>query len=193
MRADALNNSVPRLIKLTGVLRFPLSIWFFDKLLFPASLSAMILQCLFSLFSSTLRIRVIRFGWSLVSMSAVLAIECSAAELPIINQSFETPVLSDGTFIPAGAAPGWVPQGTAEIHNPNNSFFSGTTTGAPNNPIDGFNAASVNAGSKLTYQDANWIIRSNMIYQLTFLVGHRIGVPFGNPTVSLWAGTNLLA
>jgi hypothetical protein len=32
-----------------------------------------------------------------------------------------------------------------------------------------------------------------MVYELTFLAGHCIGAPVGTPTVSFWAGTNLLA
>jgi hypothetical protein len=121
----------------------------------------------------------------------LLVLGCFGGELTITNNSFENPVLPDGTFV--GTVAGWIQQGTTETHNPNNSFFTGTTAGSPNSPLDGVNAVSVNAPGKLSYQDNNWIVQSNVIYSLTFLAGYRIGVPVGNPSVSFWAGTNLLA
>ncbi len=122
---------------------------------------------------------------------AFLVVSGSAAELTITNQSFENPALSDGAVV--FSVPGWTWEGTAVIQNLNDSYFTGTSQGSPNNPINGANAAAVNNGGKLIYSDTNWTIKADSIYQLTFLAGYRIGVPFGAGSVSFWAGTNLLA
>lgn len=121
---------------------------------------------------------------------ALLLMECGAAELTITNQSFENPVLPDGGVILS--VPGWTGQGTIQTYNPNNSFFSGTTDGLPSSPLNGLNAAAINAEGKLSCQISN-LVFPQVVYSLTFLAGHRIGSPFGNGSVSLWAGTNLLA
>jgi len=130
---------------------------------------------------------------SLTLSTVVFSLFVCATELTITNRSFENPVLADGTFTMGGGVPGWTFEGIAEVQNPDNSRFSGTTAGSPVNPIDGTNAASVNNGGKLIYQDTNWIIQADVVYRLTFLAGYRIGVPFGNGSVSFWAGTNLVA
>lgn len=120
---------------------------------------------------------------------ALLIADSRAAELTVTNHSFENPVLADG----AGhfSVPGWSGEGTVQIFNPNNSFFFGTTDGSPNSPLDGLNAAGVNIGGKLSYQLTN-LVAPQFIYSLTFLAASRIGSS-GNSSVSLWAGTNLLA
>lgn len=123
-------------------------------------------------------------------VTMLLALDCMAAELTITNQSFENPPLADGSGVQT--VDGWTWTGTASTHNPNNSYFPGTTDGSPNNPIHGSNAASVNFGGKLVYQDSNWVIQPNSGFGLTFLAGFRSGSPF-NGSVSFWAGTNLLA
>jgi hypothetical protein len=119
-----------------------------------------------------------------------------AAELTITNSSFENPTLQEG--VTYGAVIGWTSSGTGETetHNPFNGWFSGTSSGSPNSPIVGLNAANVNNGGKIAYQDSvdtNWIIKAGSQYHLTFLAGHRIGVPLGNCSVSFWAGTTLLS
>ncbi len=131
------------------------------------------------------------FTSSIAVVSILFVVECSGGELTITNQSFENLVLADGVFV--GSVPGWIQQGTTITSNPNNSFFSNTTDGSPNSPIDGLNAAAVNVGGKLVYQDTNWLIQPDVVYTLTFLAGYRIGSPFGNSSVSFWAGTNRLA
>jgi hypothetical protein len=168
-----------------------MAIWFFDKPLFPAKLRTMILSLMSLLHSSISRVRLIRCWFGVVFVSAALAVECSGGEWIITNYSFENTAVPDGGFV--NSVPGWIQEGTTVTYNPNNSHFSNTSTGSSNSPIHGINAAAVNAGGKLTYQDPSWIIRTNFIYELTFLAGYRIGVPLGNPSVTLWAGTNLLA
>ncbi len=130
---------------------------------------------------------------SLAVILALLIPDSRAAELTISNHSFENPVLADGAFsftIPSWMAQG--PVGTVAIYNPNNSFFSNTTDGTPSSPLNGLNAVGVNVGSKLSFQTTN-AVSPQVVYSLTFLAGHRFASPFGNSSVSLWAGTNLLA
>lgn len=116
--------------------------------------------------------------------------ESDATELTIANQSFESPLLADGGVV--FSVPGWTGQGTVQVYNPNDSFFYNAADGSPNSPLHGLNAAAVNSGGKLSYQTTNLVL-PDAIYSLTYLAGYRIGVPFGNSSVSLWAGSTLLA
>jgi hypothetical protein len=126
-----------------------------------------------------------------VLLFASFVANSGAAELAITNQSFENPVLADGGGSPS--VPGWIGQGIVQTYNPDNSFFFGTTDGSPNSPLDGLNTAGVNNGGKLIYQSPH-LISPQFVYSLTFLAGRRIGDNvFGTSSVSLWAGTNLLA
>ena len=134
--------------------------------------------------------RFVYFRLSVAIIAVLFLIECGAAELTITNQSFENPGLPDGGVVLS--VPGWTGQGTIQTYNPNNSFFSGATDGSPGSPLNGFNAAAVNAEGKLSCQISN-LVFPQVVYSLTFLAGYRIGSPFGNGSVSLWAGTNLLA
>ncbi len=137
--------------------------------------------------------RLPRLLLTLAIAPALLVIECCAAELTITNHSFENPVLADGASI-VGTVPGWTGVGTFQVVNPVDSYFSGTTGTSPSpSPIDGLNALGVNDGGKLIYQDPGVVVQPNVIYTLTLLIGHRIGSPFGNGSMSFWAGAELLA
>jgi HpiC1 cyclase len=115
------------------------------------------------------------------------------SELSITNQSFETPPLGDGSYT-AGNVPGWTGVGTFGMANPANNYFLGTSdSGGGTNPLHGINAAWVNVGGKLIYQNPGLTVEPGVIYRLTLLVGRRIGVPLGYGAYSFWAGTNLLA
>lgn len=122
---------------------------------------------------------------------------CGGPEIPLVNNSFEEPVLSDGTY--SSALPGWIAMGggnEAGTMNPNNALFSSTTDGGSgDSPIDGLNAAFVNYNNKLIYDDSSVVVQPNVTYTLRLLAGQRItGAPFGTgSSVSLWAGTELLA
>jgi hypothetical protein len=138
-------------------------------------------------------VNLFHFPLSFAVILALVTAEARAAELTITNHSFENPVLSDGGG--SFSTPGWTqqgPPGTLAIYNPNNTFFSNTTDGTPGNPLNGLNAVAINIGSKLSYQTTN-PVSPQVVYSLTFLAGYRFASPFGNSSVSLWAGTNLLA
>ena len=140
--------------------------------------------------STVSKIRPQYFLIATVVASACVFLECGATELFIPNQSFESPVLSDGGAI--FSVPGWAGQGTTAIQNPANSYFNNTSDGSTNSTLHGLNACAVNSGGKLSYQMTN-VLAPQVIYSMTYLAGFRIGVPFGaGSSISLWAGNNLL-
>lgn len=114
-------------------------------------------------------------------------------DLAIANSSFENPVLGDGLYT-INNTPGWAGSGTWwHVANPGNDWFAGTSAGGPGpNPIDGANAAGLNTGATI-HQELVDTVQAGAGYKLTMLVGHRSGVPFGRPTVSLMAGDQVLA
>jgi hypothetical protein len=113
-------------------------------------------------------------------------------ELAITNVSFEIPPLAEEE-LRVGAPLGWTGSGTIGIMNPPDSYFAGTTDSNPGpSPIDGRNAAFINYGGQLVYEDSNLVAQPNGVYKLTLLAGQRSGVDFGSGSVNLWAGTNLL-
>lgn len=116
-----------------------------------------------------------------------------SAEIPIGNHSFEEPLLgADGAFT-QGFIPAWTGSGTFHVYNPQDSQFSGTSDGSSlPSPIDGMNATAINDGAMI-YQDLNAVVQPNHIYTLTFLVGRRIATTFGNSSVRLLAGGEILA
>ncbi len=122
-----------------------------------------------------------------------LPLGSAAIEIPITNYSFEEQVVDEGGYINA-SVPGWTGSGPVwGVANPNDSHFSGTSTGSSRpNPINGKNAASINSGSKMVYDFSGVVLAQSAIYELTFLAGHRAGSPFESSSVSLWAGTTML-
>lgn len=130
-----------------------------------------------------------------IASTPSLILTGGATEIPIANHSFENPMLADGALREGGPVVDWSGEGAFfGIANPANGFFSGTTDALPGqSPIDGFNAAYMNVGSKLMYLVPNVVVQPSTIYVLSLLAGHRIGSPFGNSSMSLWAGSNLLA
>jgi len=116
-----------------------------------------------------------------------------AMSIFIENHSFEDPVLADGTYT-VNDIPGWNGAGSFfHAINPSDQHFTGTSEGssAPS-PIDGFNAAAVNNLARIFYQNLIETVQPNTTYNLTLLAGHRIGVPFGNASVNLMAGGDIL-
>ncbi|MBK8001461.1 MAG: hypothetical protein IPK15_22860, partial [Verrucomicrobia bacterium] len=113
-------------------------------------------------------------------------------DVAIANHSFENPVVGDGSYT-INNMPGWTGSGTWwHVANPGNDWFSGTSAGSAGpNPIDGANAAGLNTGAAI-YQELVDTVNAGVGYKLTMLVGHRRGVPFGRPTVSLMAGEQVL-
>lgn len=113
-------------------------------------------------------------------------------DVAIANHSFENPVVGDGSYT-INNMPGWTGSGTWwHVANPGNDWFSGTSAGSAGpNPIDGANAAGLNTGAAI-YQELVDTVKAGVGYKLTMLVGHRRGVPFGRPTVSLMAGEQVL-
>lgn len=116
----------------------------------------------------------------------------SGPEIPIVNSSFEQPVLGDGQYVERNM-PGWVGSGIFPVTNPQDAWFIGTSasSGQPN-PIDGENVGGINVGGAI-YQDLAATLQPGATYVLSLLVGHRAGVPFGQPEVSLLAGGQVLA
>lgn len=110
-----------------------------------------------------------------------------AGEIEIVNPSFESQMFADGNYNENDVT-GWIGSGPwYHVSNPQDDRFDGTTEGSPlPNPIDGVNIVGLNAGSTL-YQDLGAVVEARTTYKLTLLVGHRRGVPFGTPTVSLLA------
>jgi hypothetical protein len=122
---------------------------------------------------------------------ASLALGCRGAELTIANHSFEDPVLADGVSSPGVV--GWSVEGTVEVMNPTDAFFARTSeTSLGPIPIHGFNAVSINFEGRLSYQVPNYLVQPNVVYTLTLLAGRRVDAGFGNGTIMLWAGTNLV-
>lgn len=119
--------------------------------------------------------------------------QSGAAVIPINNHSFENPILPDGQYT-INQMPGWIGLDSwFHVANPANDWFAGTSAGSSlPNPIDGFNIAGINTGTRI-YQDLAAVLEGDATYTLTMLTGHRIGVPFGSPTVSLIAGGQVLA
>ena len=117
----------------------------------------------------------------------------SGPDIAIANHSFENPVLGDGLYT-INNTPGWTGSGTWwHVANPRNDWFVGTSgAGGGSNPIDGANAAGLNTGATI-YQELVDTVQAGVGYKLAMLVGHRSGVPFGRPTVSLMAGDQVLA
>jgi hypothetical protein len=116
------------------------------------------------------------------------ALNGSGLQLVIANHSFENPAIGDG-----GASSGvvdWTTSGTTAIMNPTDGLFPGTTGGS--NIIDGFNAVAINFGGRASYQVSGHLVRPNTVYTLSLLAGRRADTPFGNGTITLWAGTNLI-
>lgn len=114
-------------------------------------------------------------------------------DIAIANHSFENPVLGDGMYT-VNNTPGWTGSGTWwHVANPRNDWFNGTGgSGGESNPIDGANVAGLNTGATI-YQELVATVQAGVGYRLSMLVGHRSGVPFGRPTVSLMAGEQVLA
>ncbi len=113
--------------------------------------------------------------------------------IAIANHSFEEPAVADGQYN-VNNMPGWVGGGSwYHVANPRDDWFAGTSagSGAPS-PIDGLNIGGINTGTTI-YQDLAVVVQPGASYTLTLLTGHRIGVPFGSPTVSLIAGGQVLA
>jgi hypothetical protein len=128
---------------------------------------------------------------TLVSSAALRSV--NAEDIAIANASFEEPALPDGSEN-VNNMPGWVGAGPFwHVANPRDDRFLGTSAGsALPNPIDGLNIGGVNTGTTI-YQDLTATVQPGVTYTLNMLVGRRIGVPFGSPTVSLMAGGELLA
>ena len=131
----------------------------------------------------------------LLSVLALVSLvpDCGAlVELTVTNGSFESPRVTEGTFY-QGVPQGWSGEGEMAIMNPNDAFFPGTTDTLPGpKPIDGSNAVWINYGGSLSYYYPERFAQPNVVYALTVLAGQRSDAPFGNGSVSLWAGTNLL-
>jgi len=122
-----------------------------------------------------------------------LLMNCSAIEMAITNRSFEIPIVAEDNYA-LGPPTGWTGSGTIGIMNPADAYFPGTTDSLPgSSPIDGLNAAFINYGGQMAYEDPTQVAQANVAFGLTLLAGQRAGVSFGNGTVLLWAGTNLLA
>jgi hypothetical protein len=112
--------------------------------------------------------------------------------LAIINRSFENAIVVEGDY-PVGPPSGWTGSGTMGIMNPSDAYFGGATDSLPgHSPIDGLNAAFINYGGQMAYEDPTQVAQPNVAYKLTLLAGQRSGVPAGG-NVRLWAGTILLA
>ncbi len=116
-----------------------------------------------------------------------------AVPILIANHSFENPVQQENSYT-VNVMPGWTGSGTFwHVANPGDSWFPGTSAGSGlPNPIDGFNIAGINTGASIR-QDLAAVVEQNAAYSLTMLTGHRLGSPFGSPTVRLLAGGQLLA
>lgn len=114
-------------------------------------------------------------------------------EVAIANHSFEQPVLGDGLYT-INNTPGWTGSGTWwHVANPRNDWFAGASDGGTGaNPFHGANIAGLNTGATI-YQDLADVVQAGVSYKLTMLVGRRLWVPFGRPTVSLLAGDEVLA
>lgn len=116
-----------------------------------------------------------------------------AVAIPIANHSFENPVQQDNAYT-VNVMPGWTGAGTYwHVANPGDSWFPGTSAGSGlPNPIDGINIAGINTGASI-HQVLASVVQPSSVYSLTLLTGHRIGSPFGSPTVRLLAGGQVLA
>jgi len=127
---------------------------------------------------------------ALVSGAALRSV--NAEDIAIANSSFEEPALGDGSFN-ANNMPGWVGAGTFPVANPRDDWFFGTSAGSSlPNPIDGLNIGGINTGGSI-HQDLTATVQPGVTYTLNMLVGHRLGVPFGNLTISMIANGQVLA
>jgi len=113
-------------------------------------------------------------------------------EIPVVNHSFENPVLEDGQET-VNNIPGWTGMGTFfHVRNPTDDWFPGTSQNSSGpSRIDGFNIAGINNDTRL-YQDVAAVFLPEHTYTLTVLMGTRNSVPFGIPKVRLIsAGTTV--
>lgn len=132
---------------------------------------------------------------SLISFVVGIAslLQARSETIFIANHSFENPRFADGEYS-VNAVPGWVGGGTwFHVANSPEYWFAGTSpASASPGPIDGLNIAGINTGAWM-YQDLAAVVQPGGTYTLTMLTGHRSGVPFGTPTVSLNVGDQVLA
>lgn len=137
--------------------------------------------------------RFVRALWGVAIAFRLLGLDCRAFEVPITNGSFENPILSESQMS-EGSPVGWLGSGIITVMNPSEDFFNGSAdSGSGPNTLDGRNAIAINYGGELIYEEPTLLTQPNFIYTLTVLAGHRSGVPFGNGSVSLLAGSTLLA
>src|SRR5262245_52797020 len=118
------------------------------------------------------RTHVLQLLLSFITSTTWFVTAGGATEIPIANHSFENPVFADGAFT-EGPVLGWSGEGAFfEIANPANGFFSGTTDALPGqSPLEGFNAAHINVGSKMMYQVTNAVVQPSTTYVLSLLAG----------------------
>ena len=130
---------------------------------------------------------------SVLSENAQLTFMLAPGQIFIANPSFEDPPLSD-RGLTANSVPGWTGSGDSyHVINPVNAYFSNTSEDSTGpSPIEGLNAVALN-GSAGIQQNLGVELRQNTEYTLNYLAGHRLGVPFGTPSVRLFAGNTLLA
>ena len=120
----------------------------------------------------------------LLAVGCLSAMSANATSVNIINHSFESQVLADGTWTSgSGQMFGWS-QSTGGVINPTTANFS-------NSVPDGNNSAWLNSGSAT--QTLSALLTANMAYTLKVDVGDRKDSIFPGYRVSLWAGNNLLA
>jgi MYXO-CTERM domain-containing protein len=106
-----------------------------------------------------------------------------AESIFVENHSFETIVITDGSFV-AGAPDGWTRlSGPVGKFNPAVDAFPGE---AP----DGYNTAYSNGGSIAQVLVAT--MEANTLYTLRVEIGDRAENPFPGYHVELWAGSDLL-